>query len=327
MPKSTFDGKAVLVTGGTGSFGSHFVRRLLKDHKPKKVVVFSRDELKQSEMARTLDAPELRYLLGDIRDLARLQRAFYGIDIVVHAAALKQVPATEYNPFEAVQTNIIGAENIINAAIDQRVQKVVALSTDKAVNPVNLYGATKLCMERLFISGNAYAGGTESRFSVVRYGNVLGSRGSVIPLYRAHRATGRLPITDSRMTRFWITLDQGVDTVVFAAETMHGGEIIVPKLPSMKMTQLAKVMAPECRLDVVGVRPGEKIHELLLTDDEVTRTLDVGRYFVVKPLFPWWEKANWGKGKKLPKDFRYSSEISTSHMGDAEMARLLESLP
>lgn len=327
MPKSTFDGKAVLVTGGTGSFGSHFVRRLLKDHKPKKVVVFSRDELKQSDMAQTLDAPELRFLLGDIRDLARLQRAFYGIDIVVHAAALKQVPATEYNPFEAVQTNIIGAENIINAAIDQRVQKVVALSTDKAVNPVNLYGATKLCMERLFISGNAYAGGTETRFSVVRYGNVLGSRGSVIPLYRARRATGSLPITDTRMTRFWITLDQGVDTVVFAAETMHGGEIFVPKLPSMKMTQLAKVMAPECRLDVVGVRPGEKIHELLLTDDEVARTLNVGRYFVVKPLFPWWEKANWGRGKKLPKDFRYSSEMPSGQMDDAEMARLLKSVP
>lgn len=326
MPKSTFDGQAVLVTGGTGSFGGNFVRRLLKDHKPKKVVVFSRDELKQSDLARELDDRRLRFLLGDIRDLPRLQRAFDGIDVVVHSAALKQVPATEYNPFEAVKTNVIGAENIINAAIDNGVRRVVALSTDKAVNPANLYGATKLCMERLFIAGNIYAAGKKTRFCVVRYGNVLGSRGSVLPLYRARRASGRLPITDTRMTRFWITLDQSVDTVVFAAEKMHGGEIFVPKLPSMKMTSLARVLAPECRLDVVGVRPGEKIHEALLTDDEVARTVDVGRCYVVKPLFPWWEKANWNSGRRLPEGFRYTSEAPERLMGDAQMARLLKSL-
>ncbi|MFA6091789.1 MAG: UDP-N-acetylglucosamine 4,6-dehydratase (inverting) [Elusimicrobiota bacterium] len=323
MPKSYIDGKTVLVTGGTGSFGSHFVRTLLKSHKPKKVVIFSRDELKQSQLAQEIgEDPRIRFLLGDIRDLARLQRAFHGIDIVIHAAALKQVPTLEYNPFEAVQTNIIGAENVINAAIDQNVERVVALSTDKAVNPVNLYGATKLCFEKLFVAGNSYAGGTKTRFSVVRYGNVVGSRGSVVPLFKEKRNSGTLPITDERMTRFWITLDQGVDTVLFALTNMHGGEIFVPKIPSMRIMDLAKALAPKCKINVIGSRPGEKIHEVLLTEEESARAVDSGRYFVVKPLFHWWEDSNWRAGKSLPKDFRYSSDINDQWLKPEEILEM-----
>jgi UDP-N-acetylglucosamine 4,6-dehydratase len=304
-------GRTVLVTGGTGSFGKHFIRRLL-DTDVAKVIVFSRDELKQSEMPVQFPDPKgrMRYFIGDIRDRNRLSRAFHGVDFVVHAAALKQVPTLEYNPFEAVLTNVIGGQNIIDAAIDQGVQRVVALSTDKAVNPVNLYGATKLCMEKLFVAGNNYAGGTKTRFGVVRYGNVMGSRGSVIPLFLKLRDTGVLPITDERMTRFWITLDQGVDTVLFALGAMHGGEVFVPKIPSMRITDLAKAIAPRCRLKVNGIRPGEKLHEVLMTEDEADRAVDVGNYFVVKPLFEGWSGGNWKGAKPVPERFRYSSETN-----------------
>jgi UDP-N-acetylglucosamine 4,6-dehydratase len=304
-------GKSVLITGGTGSFGRHFIARLLKTE-ASKIIVFSRDELKQSEMQAQISDPKgrIRYFIGDIRDRSRVSRAFFGVDFVVHAAALKQVPALEYNPFEAVLTNVIGGQNIIDAAIDQKVSRVVALSTDKAVNPVNLYGATKLCMEKLFVAGNNYAGGTGTRFSAVRYGNVMGSRGSVIPLFLEKRKTGLLPITDERMTRFWITLDQGVDTVLFALGSMHGGEVFVPKIPSMRITDLAKAIAPKCKLKVNGIRPGEKLHEVLMTEDESDRAVDTPKYFVIKPLFLDWKGANWDGAARVPERFRYASDTN-----------------
>lgn len=323
MAGSYFDGKVVLVTGGTGSFGNRFVARMLKDHKPRKLIVFSRDELKQSEMAQRIPDPRVRFLLGDIRDLSRLQRAFYGVDVIVHAAALKQVPALEYNPFEAVQTNILGAENIINAAIDQGVEKVIALSTDKAVNPVNLYGATKLCFEKLFVAGNNYASGKKTRFSCVRYGNVVGSRGSVVPLFLEKRHGGVLPITHKDMTRFWITLDHGVDTVLYAAKEMHGGEIFLPKIPSMKILDLAKAIAPDCRVEFVGVRPGEKLHEALLTDEEAGRTVDAGNYFIVKPQVHWWTASNWNGAKPVPPNFRYSSDANDKWLTTKEITAMV----
>lgn len=326
MAESYLDGKVVLVTGATGSFGNHFLTRVLKDSKPQKVIVFSRDELKQSQMQERFTDPRIRYQIGDIRDLSRLQRAFHGVDVVVHAAALKQVVPLEYNPFEAVQTNVIGAENIINAAIDQGVSRVVALSTDKAVNPVNLYGATKLCAEKLFIAGNSYAGGKKTRFSVVRYGNVVGSRGSVIPLFLKLKKSGVLPVTDERMTRFWITLDQGVDLVTWAAANMHGGEIFIPKIPSMRVSDVARVMAPECKINVVGIRPGEKLHEVLLTEDEAARSMDAGEYFVIKPLFQWWDQSNWNGGKKLPDNFRYASDTNDRWLKDDELNAMVKSL-
>lgn len=305
--------KTVLVTGGTGSFGKHFIRYLLTTG-VQKIIVFSRDELKQSEMQQQISDPKcrLRFFLGDVRDKTRLTRAFQGVHFVVHAAALKQVPTLEYNPFEAVLTNVIGAQNIIEAAIDQGVQRVVALSTDKAVNPINLYGATKLCSEKLFIAGNSYSSGEGARFSVVRYGNVVGSRGSVIPFFMAKRKEGVLPITDERMTRFWITLDEGVRFVAQALARMKGGEIYVPKIPSMRITDLARAISPRAKLHRVGIRPGEKIHEVLLTEDEATRAVDLGAFYIIKPLFPWWGTENWGQGAALPTGFRYSSD-SNSH--------------
>lgn len=304
------EGRTVLVTGGTGSFGKRFVEKVLAHSRVKRLVVFSRDELKQSEMDAKFKDERLRFFLGDIRDVDRLQRAFHGVDFVVHAAALKQVPTLEYNPFEAVLTNIVGAENIINAAIDQKVTRIVALSTDKAANPINLYGATKLCLEKLCIAGNSYAGGMQTRFSVVRYGNVVGSRGSVIPLFLSLRKQGVLPITDERMTRFWITLDQGVSLVLRALTRMHGGEIFVPKIPSMRMMDLTKAIAPECRTKVIGVRPGEKIHEILLTEDEASRSLDLGDMFVVKPNFDFWGKDNWSDGTPVQAGFSYTSDAN-----------------
>ncbi|MFH2204164.1 MAG: UDP-N-acetylglucosamine 4,6-dehydratase (inverting) [Elusimicrobiota bacterium] len=327
MAKSIFDGKEILVTGGTGSFGKRFIRRVLKDHKPKRVTVFSRDELKQSEMAEQFRGKRVRFLLGDIRELPRLQRAFHGIDIIIHAAALKQVPTLEYNPFEAVKTNIIGAEHVITAAIDQGVKLVVALSTDKAVNPVNLYGATKLCMEKLFIAGNAYAAGKGTRFSAVRYGNVLGSRGSVYHVFKNHRKSGRLPVTDKRMARFWITLDQGIDCVYFAAEHMTGGEVFVPKIPSMKVTDFAKVVAPGCKLEYMGIRPGEKLNEVLLTEIESTRTVDTGQNYVILPQAPGGEVLKWrGGGRMVPEGFRYASDSNDDWLTADKMKGLLQKI-
>lgn len=301
-----------LVTGGTGSFGRKFVEIVLKEYKPRRLIIFSRDELKQHEMRQIYDdrAPgsPIRYFIGDVRDRERLYRAFAGVDIVVHAAALKQVPACEYNPFEAVKTNILGAQNVIEAAIDRGVKKVIAISTDKAVNPVNLYGATKLCAEKMFIQANAYAGAGGTKFAVCRYGNVVASRGSVIPLFARQRENGVVTVTDPRMTRFWITLEQGVRFVLRCLELMHGGEIFVPKIPSMNIMDLVEAVAPGCRVEYIGIRPGEKLNEVLISEDEARHTVDVGDMYVIKPLHPWWPTGSWSEGKPLPDGFRYSSD-------------------
>jgi UDP-N-acetylglucosamine 4,6-dehydratase len=305
------NGKVVLITGGTGSFGKKCTETILKQAKPKKLIIFSRDELKQYEMAQTFSDrqyPCMRYFLGDVRDKERLNRAFSGVDIVIHAAALKQVPAAEYNPFEAVKTNILGAQNIINVASDQGVKKVIALSTDKAANPINLYGATKLCSDKLFIAGNAYVGRGDSVFSVVRYGNVIGSRGSVIPFFLEKRKTGMLPITDPRMTRFWITLEQGVNFVLESLEHMVGGELYVPKLPSMNLMDLAKAIAPECRTEIIGIRPGEKLHEVMIPKDDARRTIEYDHYYIIQPDFRFWgHRFNGNGGKPVAEDFEYNS--------------------
>jgi UDP-N-acetylglucosamine 4,6-dehydratase len=316
----------VLITGGTGSFGKKFTEILLREYKPKKLIIFSRDELKQHEMRQmypeTPDSP-LRFFIGDVRDHERLHRAFHGVDVVVHAAALKQVPACEYNPFEAILTNVMGAKNIIDAAIDRGVQKVLALSTDKAVNPVNLYGATKLCSDKLFVQGNAYAGIDKTRFSCVRYGNVVGSRGSVIPLFREQSAKGRITVTDARMTRFWITLEQGVRFVVSSIEQMHGGEIFVPKIPSMNIMDLAKAIAPDCAVDSIGIRPGEKLHEVLISEDEARNTVELpDRYIVMQPYHPDWVEEHWQHGKKLPEEFHYASDTNAQWLKVPELQKL-----
>ena len=307
---SILDGRSVLITGGTGSFGKRFVKTILDETDVRRVAIFSRDELKQYEMQQTYpDEPRLRFFLGDVRDRARMDRAFFDIDFVIHAAALKQVPAAEYNPFEAVKTNIHGAQNVIDAAIERGVERVVALSTDKACSPVNLYGATKLVSDKLFVNGNAYASGTRTRFSVVRYGNVVGSRGSVVPYFEQLRASGVLPITDERMTRFWITLDQGVRFVLDSLERMQGGELYVPKIPSMRVVDLAKAMAPEATLRVVGIRPGEKLHEEMISVSDARSTLDVGDRYVIQPELDFWPKTNLG-GTPMPDGFSYASDTN-----------------
>jgi len=286
--------QVVLITGGTGSFGKKFVQIMLDEYKPAKLIIFSRDELKQYEMRMGgFDQPNLRYFIGDIRDELRLRRAMHGVDIVVHAAALKQVPACEYNPMEAIKTNILGSSNVIEAAIDSGVKKVLALSTDKAVNPVNLYGATKLAAEKLLVQSNAYAAGTITRFSCVRYGNVVGSRGSVVPMFIKQRQTGRLTITDERMTRFWISLEEGVRFVIHCIEQMRGGEVFVPKTPSMYIIDLAKAIAPEAELEIIGIRPGEKLHEMLIHEDEARSTVELENMFVVQPTAALWFGHEW----------------------------------
>jgi UDP-N-acetylglucosamine 4,6-dehydratase len=301
--------QVVLITGGTGSFGKKFLEIMLNEYHPAKLIVYSRDELKQHEMqVAGYDHPSLRYFIGDIRDLQRMRRALNGVDIVVHAAALKQVPACEYNPMEAIKTNILGSGNVIDAALDAGVSKVIALSTDKAVNPVNLYGATKLAAEKLFVQSNAYAGGTATRFSCVRYGNVVGSRGSVVPVFLKQRGNGKLTITDERMTRFWISLDQGARFVIRCVEQMHGGEVFVPKIPSMNVSDLARAIAPEAELNVIGIRPGEKLHEVLISDDEARTTVELDDMYVVQPAEALWFGRDWqNSGKELPDGFRYAS--------------------
>jgi UDP-N-acetylglucosamine 4,6-dehydratase/5-epimerase len=299
----------VLVTGGTGSFGKKFTKTMLKEYHPKKLIVFSRDELKQHEMrVGGYDHDSLRYFIGDVRDRDRLKRAMRGVDIVVHAAALKQVPACEYNPIEAVATNIEGAKNVIEAALDCGVKKVLGLSTDKAVNPVNLYGATKLVAEKLLVQANSYHGEGPTRFSCVRYGNVVGSRGSVIPLFRTQRRNGCVTVTDAHMTRFWITLDQGVRFVIRCIEQMHGGEVFVPKIPSMNIMDLAAAIAPDCRIEEIGIRPGEKVHEVLVSEDEARHAIEFDSMFIVRPSHPWWSNENWADGCALPEGFRYTSD-------------------
>ena len=301
----------ILVTGGTGSFGKKFTKIMLEQYQPKKLIIFSRDELKQHEMrVAGYDAPNLRYFIGDVRDADRLRRAMKGVDLVVHAAALKQVPACEYNPMEAIMTNVNGAKNVIDAAIDTGVNRVVALSTDKAVNPVNLYGATKLCAEKLFVQSNAYGGADGTRFACVRYGNVVGSRGSVIPVFLDQRKNGKITITDPRMTRFWITLEQGVRLVIRAAETMLGGEVYIPKIPSMNIMDLAKAIAPECDIAYTGIRSGEKLHEQLISEDEARQTVELPDVYIVEPAHPWWSERDHTEGKRLPDQFRYSSETN-----------------
>jgi UDP-N-acetylglucosamine 4,6-dehydratase len=315
---------SVLITGGTGSFGKKCIEILLAEYRPRKVVVFSRDELKQHEMSSgNFNHPSLRYFLGDIRDVDRMRRAMRGIDVVIHAAALKQVPACEYNPSEAVKTNVDGARNIIEAAIDGGVKKVLCLSTDKAVNPVNLYGATKLCAEKLLVQGNAYSAPSGTRFSCTRYGNVLGSRGSVIPVFRAQRASGRITVTDRRMTRFWLTLEQGVRFVLDCIERMCGGEVFIPKIPSMKILDLAEAIAPECQVDVTGIRPGEKLHEMMISRDEARHTRETGDRFVILPEHPWWGASNWSEGRPLPDGFEYTSDNNTHWMTIDELRRIV----
>jgi UDP-N-acetylglucosamine 4,6-dehydratase len=304
--------KVVLVTGGTGSFGKKFIEMMLVEYRPAKLIVFSRDELKQYEMQVSgFDHPSLRYFIGDVRDHGRLKRAMHGVDIVIHAAALKQVPACEYNPMEAIKTNILGSSNVVEAALDSGVQKVMALSTDKAVNPVNMYGATKLAAEKLFVQSNAYAARAATRYSCVRYGNVVGSRGSVIPIFLKQRGNGKLTITDLRMTRFWITLEQGVRFVIRCTEMMHGGEVFVPKIPSTRILDLAKVIAPEAEIEVTGIRPGEKLHEVLIHEDEARSAVELDDMFVVQPTAALWFGHDWqSQGRALPDGYRYTSETN-----------------
>lgn len=319
-------GRTVLVTGGTGSFGQAFVRVALESLAPRKVIVYSRDELKQYEMAQRFQDPRLRFFIGDVRDKERLRLALNGVDVVVHAAALKQVPAGEYNPTEPIKTNILGAMNVIDAALDRGVKRVIALSTDKAANPVNLYGATKLVSDKLFVAANAYAGSQDTRFAVVRYGNVVGSRGSVVPLFLKQRETGVVTITDPRMTRFWITLDQGVRFVIRCLGLMHGGEIFVPKIPSTTILDLAEAIAPGCRFEIVGIRPGEKLHEVMIPEDDARHTVEFPDFYVIKPEFPWWNDANWSHGRPLPEGFRYSSDSNPWRLSVAEIRAVLEEL-
>lgn len=324
------NGKSLLITGGTGSFGRECTDIILKKYKPERIIIFSRDEFKQFEMAQKFPNskyPSMRYFLGDVRDKERLHRAFNKVDIVIHAAALKQVPAAEYNPFEVVKTNILGAQNVINVAIDRGIKKVIALSTDKAANPINLYGATKLCSDKLFIAGNSYVGGVSTAFSVVRYGNVAGSRGSVIPLFLKCREKRVLPITDPRMTRFWITLEQGVNFVLKCLEVMNGGELFVPKLPSMNIMDLAKAIAPECKTEVVGIRPGEKLHEVMIPRDDARRTLECEDHFVLLPDARAWEiRFHENGGKPVTDDFEYDSYTNTWRLDPEEVLAIIKNI-
>lgn len=326
------NGKVVLVTGGTGSFGKKFTEIVTKEYSPKKLIIFSRDELKQSEMQMVFNAhnyPGLRYFIGDVRDRDRLYRALDGVDVVVHAAALKQVVAAEYNPFEVIKTNILGAQNVIDAAIDQRVERVIALSTDKAASPVNLYGATKLCSDKLFVAANSYVGSQNTRFCVVRYGNVVGSRGSVIPLFLKQRDTGKITITDKLMTRFWITLEQGVRFVIQSLEGMIGGEIFIPKLPSVSIMDLIKAIAPNCECETIGIRPGEKLHEVMIPRDEARNAIDYGDFFVIEPPHAWWyDKALVDQNCGIPcsKNFEYSSDTNDVWLSIEEIKNMANNL-
>jgi UDP-N-acetylglucosamine 4,6-dehydratase len=321
---SYLKGKSVLITGGTGSFGKEFVQRLLKDDEIKKIVVFSRDELKQFEMAERISSPKLRYFLGDVRDYQRLIQATDGIDVIIHAAAMKQIPASEYNPMEAIKTNVIGAENIINAAIVNQVKRVIALSTDKAANPANLYGATKLCSDKLMVAGNILAGAHETRFSCVRYGNVLGSRGSVIPFFLEKASEGWLPITDDRMTRFWLTISDGVQFVLDSLERMHGGEIFVPKIPSFKVSDVARVVCPGIPTRIIGIRPGEKLHEVMITEDDSHTTYEFDDHFAILSPALIASGAYKNKGKKVQEGFRFASDNNEVWHTEASFFKVLK---
>jgi UDP-N-acetylglucosamine 4,6-dehydratase len=322
--------KVILITGGTGSFGKKCTEIILKRYKPKKLIIFSRDELKQWEVSQRFPSSEydcMRYFIGDVRDKERLNRALQGVDYVIHAAALKQVPTLEYNPFEAVKTNIIGAQNVINVAIDQGVKKVIALSTDKAANPINLYGATKLCSDKLFIAGNSYTKRDGTIFSVVRYGNVVGSRGSVIPLFLKQREKGVLSVTDLNMTRFWITLEQGVKFVLKCLENMVGGELFVPKIPSMRIMDLVKAVCPECKTEIVGIRSGEKLHEVMVPRDDARNTVEFKDYYVIKPSFHFFERRFVENScKPVAEDFEYNSKTNTLWLSIDEMQIMVKDM-
>jgi UDP-N-acetylglucosamine 4,6-dehydratase len=320
-------GKTLLVTGATGSFGTAFMRTVLERYDVEAIRAFSRDELKQSELSRTLSDPRIRLLIGDVRDRDRLRMATRGVDVIVHAAALKQVPACEYNPFEAVQTNVMGAENVVAAAIDNDVPMTIALSTDKAVNPVNLYGATKLCAEKIVSQANVYAAGTRAKFASVRYGNVVGSRGSVIPIFKQQARTGTITVTDARMTRFWITLPEAVEFVLSCLPIVQGGETFVPKIPSMRLMDMATVLAPDADRKIVGIRPGEKLHEVLVTEDEARHCYDIGDRYVILPQLPTWHMETPTRGERLPDGFRYSSDSNEQWLSEDQLREMADALP
>ena len=319
-----FNGKNVLVTGGTGSFGRKFCQHVLSQYDPNRLIVLSRDELKQFEMKQQLPNEKLRFFIGDVRDKDRLERAMKGVDYVVHAAALKQVPACEYNPIEAIKTNIYGAQNVIDASINQGVSKVIALSTDKAVNPINLYGATKLCAEKLFVQANSYSGSKGTRFGCVRYGNVVGSRGSVIPIFKKQKETGTLTVTDERMTRFWLTLDQGVEFVLNSLEELQGGEVFIPKIPSMKVIDLAKAISPECDIEIIGIRPGEKLNEVLISRDESNSVVDIGSKYVIQPQHSSFRMPVYSEGTSVIKDFEYRSDNNSEWVDTNQLEDMIK---
>ncbi|MBS62904.1 UDP-N-acetylglucosamine 4,6-dehydratase (inverting) [Salinisphaera sp.] len=328
-----FNDKSILITGGTGSFGKKYTQTLLSHYKPRRLIIYSRDELKQFEMAQEFDAPCMRYFIGDVRDQDRMTQAMRGVDFVIHAAALKQVPAAEYNPTECIKTNVHGAENVIKAALENNVEKVIALSTDKAANPINLYGATKLASDKLFVAANNMAGGHPTRFAVVRYGNVVGSRGSVVPFFRKKIAEGvdHLPITDERMTRFWITLQDGVNFVLKNFERMHGGEIFVPKIPSVRIVDLARAMAPELPHKFVGIRPGEKLHEIMCPADDSHLTLEFEDHFVIQPTITFASANNeFGtnnlgeKGAPVEQGFEYNSGANEEFLNPQQILEFNE---
>jgi UDP-N-acetylglucosamine 4,6-dehydratase len=329
-----FNEKSILITGGTGSFGKHFVKTILDLYKPKKVIIYSRDELKQFEMQQTFNSPEMRYFIGDVRDAKRLSQAMRGVDFVIHAAALKQVPAAEYNPMECIKTNIHGAQNVIDAAIENEVDNVIALSTDKAANPINLYGATKLASDKLFVAANNITGGRRTRFSVVRYGNVVGSRGSVVPFFKKLVSEGarELPVTDPRMTRFWITIHEGVYFVLRSFQRMHGGEIFVPKLPSMRITDLVEAVAPGMPIKVIGIRPGEKLHEIMVPADDSHLTLEFDDHYVIKPSISFAQPVEFAidatgeKGKLVEQGFEYHSGTNPDFLSVEQLREMNEQL-
>lgn len=324
MKKHLFNNSAILITGGTGSFGKKFTEIVLNEYNPKKLIIYSRDEMKQFEMQQGYEKDKnIRFFIGDVRDKERLSLAMSGVDYVVHAAALKIVPSMEYNPSEAIKTNINGAMNIIEAAIDKGVKRIVALSTDKACNPINLYGATKLCSDKLFTAANSYSGLKGTRFAVVRYGNVVGSRGSVVPFFREKMKEGAIPITDKRMTRFWITLEQGVRFVLKNFERMHGGEVFVPKIPSMNIMDLKKAVAPECKVKFIGIRAGEKLHEVMISADDSRHTVELDDCYVIEPDFNWWDSNNHPRGKKVKPDFYYSSDTNKDWLTIPQLNKMI----
>lgn len=324
MKKHIFNGKNVLITGGTGSFGKKFVEIVLREYKPKKLIIYSRDEMKQFEMQQLYrERKDLEFIIGDVRDKERLMLALKGVDFVVHAAALKIVPTMEHNPTEAIKTNVFGAMNIIECALEQGVRKVIALSTDKACNPVNLYGATKLCSDKLFIAANSHSDSKGAKFSIVRYGNVVGSRGSVVPFFKEKRKEGVIPITDERMTRFFITIEDGVRFVVNNFERMKGGEVFVPKIPSMGIMDLAKAIAPECKTKMIGIRPGEKLHEVMISADNARHTVELRDCYVIEPDFDWWKKGNHSNGKRVSDGFSYSSDTNRQWLTAPKLKKMV----